>query len=196
MLVIFLTNTPPKKKTPVLYHIIPHFIRSSLFIPPSKKKNNKPTPGAPVFFSKGRPCQPKSLEGCKASDLAKSPKIWPSKLRKSKAFWGPLPFWGWGKLPFCSATKLWTWQGGRKMCLYILYMYILYICSLLHVNMIWTPLCNMSRTVHTKSVSRPRGCRRRNTKTRKRENAKHGNGKKRKRENGENAKTAKTQSIP
>ena len=35
-----------------------------------------------------------------------------------------------------------------------------------------------------------------NAKTRKRENAKHGNGKKRKRENGENAKTAKTQSIP
>jgi len=47
-------------------------------------------------------------------------------------------------------------------------------------------------------VSRPRGCRRRNTKTRKPENgenggnAKHENGKKRKRENGENAKTAKT----
>ena len=52
--------------------------------------------------------------------------------------------------------------------------------------------------MHTKSVSRPRGCRRRNTKTRKPENgenggnAKHENGKKRKRENGENAKTAKT----
>ena len=49
--------------------------------------------------------------------------------------------------------------------------------------------------MHTKSVSRPRGCRRRNTKTRKpenSENAKHENVKKRKRENGENAKTAKT----
>ena len=36
-------------------------------------------------------------------------------------------------------------------------------------------------SVHTKSVSRPRGCRRRNTKTRKRENAKHKNAKTRKR---------------
>ena len=59
-------------------------------------------------------------------------------------------------------------------------------------------LCTTHLPVHTKSVSRPRGCRRRNTKTRKPENgenggnAKHENGKKRKRENGENAKTAKT----
>ena len=50
---------------------------------------------------------------------------------------------------------------------------------------LWNPL-KPPKSVHTKSVSRPRGCRRRNTKTRKRENAKHGNGKKRKRENGEN----------
>ena len=48
--------------------------------------------------------------------------------------------------------------------------------------------------VHTKSVSRPRGCRRRNTKTRKPENgenAKHENGKKRKRENGKNKQSRK-----
>ena len=52
--------------------------------------------------------------------------------------------------------------------------------------------------VHTKSVSRPRGCRRRNTKTRKRENPKTAktaetpSTKTGKNENGENAKTAKT----
>ena len=49
-----------------------------------------------------------------------------------------------------------------------------------------------SFTVHTKSVSRPRGCRRRNTKTRKRENPKTAETPSTKTGKNENAKTAKT----
>ena len=55
--------------------------------------------------------------------------------------------------------------------------------------------CNFvdpNNAVHTKSVSRPRGCRRRNTKTRKRENPKTAETPSTKTGKNENAKTAKT----
>ena len=59
---------------------------------------------------------------------------------------------------------------------------------------------NPKRAVHTNSVSRPRGCRRRKTKTRKREDSTCENRKTRKRENAktrkrENAKTGKRENA-